>query len=138
MTNVPCVTCPWRRSSTVGGADIPRFDIDMMRGLRNTVGDGDDFRPIMACHYSACGAETPCVGYVAQEGWSNLAVRLMALDGRIDIAAVLEACVELDLWPSFAEMLATYEAANAPQPSLGEFYPATVTVPFGPDGRERL
>lgn len=111
MSDVPCQTCPWRRSSTVGGADIPAFDLDLMRALANTVGDGDALRPIMACHGSACGAETPCIGYVAVEGYSNIAVRLMAAQRRIDLGAIWEACEPLELWPSFHEMLAAYEAA---------------------------
>lgn len=109
--NEPCPTCPWRLTSVVGGGDIPGFDIDLMRGLRSTVGDGDAFRTIMACHYSACGAETPCVGYLAVEGWSNLAVRLGVIDGRIDMAAIDAACADIDLWPSFELMLAAYEAS---------------------------
>lgn len=105
----PCPTCPWRRSSTVGGFDIPGFDIEMMRGLSNTVGDGDAIRPIMACHGSACGAERACVGYVAMEGWTNIAVRLAVIRGDLDMNAIAEACAPLDLWPSFGEMLAAYE-----------------------------
>jgi hypothetical protein len=113
--NVPCPTCPWRKSSTVGGADIPNFDINLMRSLRCTVGDGsDDFRPIMACHYSACGGETPCAGYVAQEGYRNINVRLAAMRGDIDIAGVMDACEPLDLWESFEEMLTAYEEAACP------------------------
>lgn len=112
MSDVPCPTCPWRRSSTVGGFDIPGFDLDKMRGLRNTVGEGDAFRPIMACHYSPCGEETACVGYVAVEGYSNLAIRVADIQGRLDLAAIWAACDELDLWPSFVEMLAAYEEAN--------------------------
>ena len=108
---VPCPTCPWRKSSTIGGADIPRFDIELMRGLSNTVGEGDAFRTIMACHYSACGAESACIGYVAQEGYSNLAVRVMALRGALDLPAIMDACAPLDLWPTFGEMLAAYEEA---------------------------
>jgi hypothetical protein len=115
-TTLPCPTCPWRRSSTVGGFDIPAFDIDLMRGLHSTVGRGDDFRRIMACHYSPCGDETPCIGYVAVEGWSNLAVRMMAMRGAVDIGAVLDACADLDLWPSFNEMLTAYEMALVEQP----------------------
>lgn len=107
--NAPCPTCPWRKSSTVGGADIPGFDIEKMRGLSNTVGDGDAFRVIMACHGSACGAERPCIGYVAVEGWSNLSVRMMAIRGDLDMNAIDSACAEVDLWPSFAEMLEAYE-----------------------------
>jgi len=120
---VPCPTCPWRTSSTVGGSDIPLFDIDKMRGLRNTVpgddnacvvGDpnGDAIRPIMACHYSACGAETPCVGYLYRHGWSNIAVRLMSARGAVDLDAIDEQCSKLDLWPDFHTMLDAYEAAQ--------------------------
>ncbi|MFN2591660.1 MAG: DUF6283 family protein [Candidatus Dormibacteria bacterium] len=111
MSTSPCKSCPWRRSSTVGGADIPGFNLDLMRGLSNTVGPDDDFRPIMACHYSPCGAETPCVGYVAQEGVRNLSVRVMAARGRIDFLGIQDACAGVDLWPSFGEMVAAYEEA---------------------------
>lgn len=110
--SAPCSTCPWRKSSTVGGADIPRFDIDLMRGLANTVGHGDDFRPIMACHNSACGAETHCIGYVYVEGYSNLAVRIAAIRSELDFHAIDAACEGLDLWSSFGEMLTAYEEAS--------------------------
>ena len=112
MPDTPCATCPWRKSSTVGGADIPNFNIELMRGLSNTVGPGDAFRPIMACHGSACGAERPCTGYVAVEGYRNLALRIMAIDGKLDIAGIMDACEPLDLWPSFDEMLTAYEGAQ--------------------------
>lgn len=113
MLNQPCVTCPWRKSSTAGGADIPGFNLELMRGLRVTVGHGDAFRPIMACHYSPCGEEKVCVGYVAKEGWRNLAVRMLALRGELDIGAVVDICAELDLWNSFEEMLEAYEEASS-------------------------
>jgi hypothetical protein len=108
----PCPTCPWRRSSTVGGTDIPNFDIDLMRGLRNTVGEGDAFRTIMACHYSECGGEKPCIGYLAQEGYSNLSVRLMAIHDEIDLRQIWKNCKSLALWPDFETMLAAYEEAQ--------------------------
>lgn len=111
MNLVPCPTCPWRKSSTIGGFDIPGFDIDKMRGLRCSVGQGDAFRPIMACHYSADGEEHACAGYVARIGWSNLAMRVMAAEGRLDIRGIIEASKDLDLWRSFEEMLAAYEEA---------------------------
>lgn len=85
-----------------------------MRNLSTTVGDEDDFRPIMACHYSGEeGTEVPCVGYVVRDGGSNLSVRVMAIEhrGDIDWATVQEASDRLDLWPDFATMLAAYEAA---------------------------
>lgn len=110
--NQPCCTCPWRKSSTIGGADIPNFNLEMMRGLSNTVGNGDAFRPIMACHYSACGAESACIGYVAVEGSENISVRLMAIKGELDLSGIAKECEELDLWESFAEMLEAYEIAS--------------------------
>ena len=108
---IPCPTCPWRKSSTVGGEDIPGFSLCKMQGLENTVGHGDAFRPIMACHYSEDGEEVPCLGYVAQEGWTNLALRMMAIRGKLDIGAVMDACAHLDLWPDFHSMLEAYEEA---------------------------
>lgn len=111
MRTTPCPTCPWRKSSTVGGFDIPRFDIDLMRGLSNTVGEGDAFRPIMACHYSTCEHEETCIGYAAVEGWSNLVVRMMVIEGKLDLHAITDACADIEMWDSFGEMLAEYEAA---------------------------
>ena len=108
----PCVTCPWRRSSTVGGADIPGFDIDMMRALEGCVGEDDGFRTIMACHGSAPGEERPCVGYLFRHGWSNLLVRIHSADGNIPMHELMDACQDLDLWPDFHTMLAAYEAAQ--------------------------
>lgn len=83
-----------------------------MRALANTVGDDDAFRPVMACHYSTEETEFTCNGYAAKEGQTNLALRVMAAQGRIDIISIREACATLDLWPSFAEMLEAYEEAN--------------------------
>lgn len=96
----------------MGGADIPGFNICLMRSLANTVGPGDAFRPIMACHYSEEGDDQVCIGYVAKEGWSNLSVRMMAMEGRLNIAAVLEAAQGLDLWSDFYAMLDAYEEAQ--------------------------
>ena len=112
MANEPCKTCPWRKSSTVGGADIPNFDIALMRRLQNTVGRGDAFRPIMACHYSAVGKEVSCVGYLYREGYRNINVRLLASQGEIDFRAIDDACQPLDLWLNFADMLEAYEGAQ--------------------------
>jgi uncharacterized protein DUF6283 len=114
MNHAPCPSCPWRRISTPGGSDIPNFDMDMMRNLVCTVGDGDAFRPIMACHYSGEGAETGCRGYLAVEGWTNLAVRMQVLRGRLDMAAIDKACAEIDLYDSFGEMLDASERAVKP------------------------
>ena len=109
--SVPCQTCPWRRSS-VGGQAIPGFDIEKARRLANTVGDGDEFRPIMACHGSNEGAERACIGYLAVEGWTNLAVRVAAMSGRLDMHAIDEECAQFELHGSFAEMLDALERAE--------------------------
>lgn len=107
----PCSTCPWRIDS-VGGPAIPNFSIEKARNLSNTVGRGDDFRPIMACHGSDEDEEYPCVGYLIVEGWTNLRVRLAALDGRIPLDKILERNVDLDLHPDFASMLEALEEAE--------------------------
>lgn len=107
MSSVPCATCPWRVGSDP--ADIPRFCITKARNLRHTVGPGDGFRTVMACHGSVDDGETPCIGYVAVEGYSNLNVRIMALRGSLDLPAIWEAAEGLDLYQSFDEMLANLE-----------------------------
>lgn len=66
----------------------------------------------MACHGSEEGAEEPCRGYLAIEGHGNLNVRVLAATGQIPLGDVLDACEELDLYDSFAEMLAAHEAAK--------------------------
>lgn len=112
--NEPCKSCPWRKSSTVGGADIPGFSIEMMRGLRNCCGEDDQFRPIMACHYSACGEERACVGYLAsEEAYHNIAVKVGAAYGKYDWAAILKACDGIERWESFEDMLKAYEDAQS-------------------------
>ncbi|MGE8063755.1 DUF6283 family protein [Pseudomonas sp. NPDC089569] len=114
----PCPTCPWRRSSTVGGADIPGFSIEDMRRPANTVpprGTAQDgFLTIMACHHSKPGQEYACAGYIAQHGQSNINVRFMARAGT-DLNKVLANCAGIDLYDNFYEMLDTFEAALAVQ-----------------------
>jgi hypothetical protein len=87
----------------------------MMRGLATTVGEGDAFRPMMACHWApedACLARRDaCIGYVHVVGYSNLAVRMAAMRGHLDLVAIWEACDGLDLYGAFHEMLAEYETA---------------------------
>lgn len=112
----PCPTCPWRKSSTVGGEDIPGFSIEMMRNLATTVpprGSKDDgFYQVMACHHSSEDHRYTCAGYLAQEGERNINVRLMASQGQIDMVKVRKNCEGLDLYPDFFSMLDDYEAAQ--------------------------
>lgn len=112
----PCKTCHWRKSSTVGGADIPGFNMDKMRGLSNTAppagSEQDGFYKVMACHHSKEGQEFACAGYIARHGWQNINVRLMAATHNIPIQAVIEQCQDIELYDNFHSMLASYEAAQ--------------------------
>jgi uncharacterized protein DUF6283 len=99
MTTTVCPTCPWRRGATAEA--IPNFCVTKARGLRNTVGEGDAFRTIMACHASKPGEERHCGGYVAQVGYTNLAVRVGLMQGRITMPNT----DGLDLVDTFEEML---------------------------------
>lgn len=110
MSTTPCATCPWRRGADPD--DIPNFNSDKARNLRCTVGDGDRFRQVMACHHSEEGDERPCIGYVAVEGYSNLNVRMMALRGTLDLRAIADGAETLDLYDSFDEMLDNLEAPH--------------------------
>lgn len=107
--HAPCSSCPWRKSNPTDGSAIPNFDLDMMRGLRSTVGDEDGFRKVMQCHTTTGKRPVVCRGYGAIEGWKNLNVRLMAAHGDVDLAGIQRAGARLDLWPSFHEMLAAFE-----------------------------
>lgn len=109
----PCGSCPWRKDNPAGGERIPRFDLDLMRGLRRTCGKEDGFRTVMACHHSPVGEERACIGYVAVEGWRNINVRILAIQGQLDMPAIEAAAADLDLWESFEDMLAAYEQALA-------------------------
>lgn len=115
---VPCPTCPWRLDSE-GGSAIPNFDIEKARNLSNTVGRGDAFRPIMACHGSEEDEEYPCVGYLIVEGYSNLAVRMAAIEGRIPLNTIVERNEGLELHEDFESMLGALELAEEMREEAG-------------------
>lgn len=87
---LPCATCPWRVDKDA--STIPRYSHEKACALVNTVGEGDGFRKIMACHHS--GDEMiACKGYLAQVGWTNINVRLLVYEGKIENPdAVYNAC----------------------------------------------
>jgi hypothetical protein len=88
---LPCSTCPWRMD--IDATMISRYNHQKALDLINTVGKGDDFRPIMACHNSTDSHMRACKGYLAQEGWSNLNVRLLLCTKQIaNPSQVKEAC----------------------------------------------
>jgi hypothetical protein len=111
---LPCPSCPWRVDQDA--SVIPGYDQQKAEGLLGTVGRGDDFRPIMACHHSTDTKMVPCKGYLAQEGWSNLNVRLLVIRGECPSpAAVADACYEdgLELEPDYPTVLAKLSGAEA-------------------------
>lgn len=100
----PCASCPWRRGARP--ERIPNFSAQkLVCDLDQTRGDGDAFRPIMACHLSTDGDERPCIDYVnSTDGYANLAVRMMVVRGELNMAAVGAACADLDLVDDYDQM----------------------------------
>lgn len=102
----PCATCPWRVDKDA--TTIPRYSHEKACGLLNTVGDGDDFRRIMACHHSTGAeseAERACKGYLAKVGYTNLNVRILAMEGKINLCEVEDACDGLALETDYQTVL---------------------------------
>lgn len=96
----------------MGGSAIPNFEIEKARNLANTVGRGDEFRPIMACHGSADAEEYPCIGYLVVEGWTNLRVRMAVIEGRIPLSSIMERSKDIALHEDFEAMLGALELAE--------------------------
>jgi hypothetical protein len=90
---LPCKSCPWRVDADV--STIPGYNQEKAVGLLKTAsaGQGDGFRPIMACHGSPETKPHACKGYLAREGWANLNVRVLLAKGQIENpSVVLRAC----------------------------------------------
>jgi Family of unknown function (DUF6283) len=106
LTLLPCATCPWRIEK---GADtIPLYSQDKALALRNTVGDGDGFRAIMACHHSTYDDPISCRGYLAQVGWTNINVRLFLAQGKLPkLDRIISACKRagIKLHRNYGEMM---------------------------------
>lgn len=103
---LPCKSCPWRVENDA--SVIPGYCQTKAEGLLGTVGHGDAFRQIMACHNSTDKKMIPCKGYLAQEGESNINVRLLAIKGIIpNPAACANACDDegLELEPDYETVL---------------------------------
>lgn len=104
---LPCTTCPWRVGNDA--SVIPHYNQCKADGLLNTVGEGDAFRQVMACHGSTDERPVACKGYLAREGWSNLSVRLLLIQEQIESPdAVANACeaAGVVLEPDYSAVLA--------------------------------
>lgn len=107
---VPCKTCPWRVGNDA--TTIPGYLHDQAVALLDTVGEGDDFRPVMACHRSTNDKTFICNGYLSQAGFSNINVRMMLARGRCPSPlAVLDACESrgIELEPDYLTVLEKLE-----------------------------
>jgi Family of unknown function (DUF6283) len=103
---LPCATCPWRVEK--GAGTILAYSQEKALALRNTVGDGDGLRTIMACHHSSEDEPFSCRGYLAQVGYTNINVRLFMARGEIpSIVKIAEACKEsgIKLHRNYGEMM---------------------------------
>jgi hypothetical protein len=105
-TLLPCATCPWRIEK--GVETIPAYSQEAALALRNTVGDGDGLRNIMACHHSTRDAPISCRGYLAQVGWTNINVRILLARRKLPrLDRIVEACEQagIKLHRNYGEMM---------------------------------
>jgi Family of unknown function (DUF6283) len=112
---LPCKTCPWRVDADISA--IPGFNSQKAVGSLRTasLGQGDAFRSIMACHHSKENNDYACKGYLAREGWSNLNVRILLANGKmLNPSAALHACETqgVQLEPDYPAVLDKLTAAD--------------------------
>lgn len=72
-----CAECPWLKDTPVS-----RFPPERYQQLRSTCEQG--FNNLFACHKTAEGHETVCVGYLLVDGLNNFRVRLAVIQGQYD------------------------------------------------------
>lgn len=104
----PCATCPWVHGASADR--IPGYDPVRARVDLAACADSDRglMTPLMACHKSSEGDDLVCVGYaVSNDGYDNIALRLMAVTGRVDLAAMYDAVEKsgAKLWPTYVDMI---------------------------------
>jgi len=113
MSLLPCSTCPWRVDQRA--SSIPGYVHAKACRLINTVGEGDGFRKIMACHGSTEDEPRVCNGYLARAGWTNLNVRILASKGKLPSPnEVIRACEEhgVELHDDYPAVLAKLETTQ--------------------------
>lgn len=110
----PCTYCPWRvgvDAWAIGrdhSPDIPPLHHSQMVSLAERQGRGLS-STVMACHLTHRGEEAihpherTCVGYaLSEEGGDNLNLRMLAVQGRVDLRAY--SCTD-PRHPNFMSML---------------------------------
>lgn len=104
---LPCASCPWRVDQDA--SVIPGYNQGKACNLMNTVGNSDNFRPMMACHGSTEEEPRICNGYLAREGWTNINVRILLARRKVpNPNDVLRACKQsgIELHQDYASVLA--------------------------------
>lgn len=92
-----CPTCPWRVDCDPE-RDIPNgYSVELHEHLRCTINEGlAAFNPsggtmrIMACHYSKCGEEFACAGWLHNQigVGNNIGVRIAVSRGRLPVPEI--------------------------------------------------
>lgn len=87
-----CRSCPWRVGADPD-SEIPNYSRALHEKLSSTIAEPGRFGApgaVMACHYSAEGAEFPCAGWLAHQlgVGNNIALRLAVMAGRMPIPDV--------------------------------------------------
>lgn len=77
----PCPECPWRKDVAAG-----RFPAARFRALAPCAEDMSAV--LFGCHKSPEGGEFACAGFLLQGAAHNLAIRLAAARGRIDLRKI--------------------------------------------------
>ncbi|WP_280396020.1 DUF6283 family protein [Nocardia brasiliensis] len=86
--------CPWVVATRPG-----QFPRERYEALATTTGSPGneagldrledlDATPMFACHRSTVGREQACAGWLAAVGWDNLKIRIAAITGKLDRAAL--------------------------------------------------
>lgn len=90
----PCGQCPWRKDA------VGVFPAEAFRHSASTAYDAAI--NTFACHESGQKAPATCAGFLLRNSANNVAVRLKAASGAIDLSSVSDGGVEL--FDSYREM----------------------------------
>lgn len=90
----PCKTCPWRTDA------VGEFPAEAFREAANTAYDIAD--KTFGCHTSGSAKPAICAGFLLRNADNNMQVRLLQMQGRLDIQKVHDGGV--DLFDSYRTM----------------------------------
>lgn len=76
----PCGGCPWRKDNT------GKFPAEAFKHSANTAYDGST--STFSCHESGAEKPTDCAGFLLRNAENNIAVRIKAMSGLLDMSQV--------------------------------------------------